>query len=87
MVCTVDLLALVRFISTPETWVCLHSHHSVFKWGGDLDAQHLTRTTFAAYACVSAVVGGADAQERYDKYRVGTRLGTPAEPLKRYGSH
>lgn len=28
-----------------------------------------------------------DMQERYDKYRVGTRLGTPAEPLKRYGDH
>jgi hypothetical protein len=26
-------------------------------------------------------------QARYDKYRVGTRLGTPAELLKRYGNH
>jgi hypothetical protein len=25
-------------------------------------------------------------QERYDKYRVGSRLGTPAEALKRYGN-
>lgn len=87
VVCTVDLVVLVAFFSMPETWVCLQTHHSAIKWGGDLDAQHLMRTNFAVYACVSAVVGGADAQERYDKYRVGTRLGTPAEPLKRYGSH
>lgn len=34
-----------------------------------------------ACACRAAL------QERYDKYRVGTRLGAPAELLKRYGSH
>lgn len=65
----------------------MHSHHSLFQWGGNHVVQGLMRTNFAAYACVSAVAGGVDAQERYDKYRVGTRLGTPAEPLKRYGSH
>ncbi|KAF8072760.1 rpsO [Scenedesmus sp. PABB004] len=49
----------------------------------------LRRSNFARYAFVLHRLGLKDTyakQERYDKYRVGTRLGAPAEALKRYGN-
>lgn len=50
---------------------------------------YLRRDNFPRYAFVLHKLGLKDTyakQERYDKYRVGSRLGTPAEALKRYGN-
>lgn len=50
---------------------------------------YLRRSNFERYAFVIHKLGLKDTyakQMRYDKYRVGTRLGTPAEPLWRYGT-
>eukprot|EP00775_Hariotina_reticulata_P000512 gene512-784_t len=51
---------------------------------------YLRRSNFERYAFMLHSMGLKDTyakQARYDKYRVGTRLGTPAELLKRYGNH
>eukprot|EP00878_Enallax_costatus_P040859 GHUV01047258.1.p2 GENE.GHUV01047258.1~~GHUV01047258.1.p2 ORF type:complete len:105 (+),score=24.40 GHUV01047258.1:164-478(+) len=69
-------------------------HHSMRGLQGMLNQRrkllgYLRRSNFPRYAFVLHKLGLKDTyakQERYDKYRVGTRLGTPAEPLKRYGN-
>ncbi|WIA28843.1 hypothetical protein OEZ86_011369 [Tetradesmus obliquus] len=50
---------------------------------------YLRRDNFPRYAFVLHKLGLKDTyakQARYDKYRVGSRLGAPAEALKRYGN-
>ncbi|KAI8465376.1 MAG: hypothetical protein J3K34DRAFT_437277 [Monoraphidium minutum] len=50
---------------------------------------YLRRSDFEAFCFVLHRLGLRDnsyaRQARFDKYRVGSRLGSPAEPIKRYG--
>jgi hypothetical protein len=50
---------------------------------------YLRRTDFAAFAATIHRLGLRDnvyaRQARYDRFRVGSRLGVPAEPIKAYG--
>ncbi|KIY98254.1 hypothetical protein MNEG_9709 [Monoraphidium neglectum] len=51
---------------------------------------YLRRTDFESFCYVIHKLGLKDnnyaRQVRYDKYRVGSRLGSQADPIKRYGS-